>query len=128
MTSLSFAVRKRGSISLSASVLTRQNLQQTSRIDGEQMARLIQVGNLPESIDSLGLKRLFEPHGTVRIAEVATHHETGRSTGVGCVEMESEKDGKDAIMALNHREFLGQVLTVCWSNLSKNWIQSDQAI
>ena len=79
------------------------------------MARLIQVGNLPDSVDGRALRQLFEAHGVVRRATIHRHYETGRSTGVGIIEMESESSAAVAIAALNHREHLGRVLSVCWS-------------
>jgi RNA recognition motif-containing protein len=79
------------------------------------MVRLIQIGNLHDSVDGHALRRLFEAHGPVRSATIHRHHETGRSIGVGMVEMESEHDGDAAIAALHHREHAGRVLSVCWS-------------
>jgi RNA recognition motif-containing protein len=73
------------------------------------MAGLIQVGNSPDSVDNLILQRLFEVHGAVRSAMINRHFETGGSTGVGFVEMESNESGAAAIAALNHREHFG-----CW--------------
>jgi RNA recognition motif-containing protein len=84
------------------------------------MARLIQVGNLPDSIASVDLRQLFEAHGAVRSAVIAKHLETGRSTGVGFVEMALEDGGTVAIAALNHREHHGRVLSVCWCKSPKN--------
>ena len=75
----------------------------------------IQIGNLAPSIDERMLARLFAPYGAVRETRVATHWETGRSTGVGCVEMESDAAGEAAIAALNGRLHRGRVLTVCWT-------------
>jgi RNA recognition motif-containing protein len=86
------------------------------------MSRLIQIDNLPASIDSLVLQRLFELHGVVRSSMIARHIETGCSTGVGFIEMASEEGGAHAIAALNHQENFGRVLSVCWSEDSKNWI------
>ena len=83
------------------------------------MKRLIQVANLPDSVDSLALQRLFELHGDVRSAMVNRHFETGRSTGVGFVEMASEKGRAAAIMALHHREHSGHVLSVCRDGRSR---------
>ena len=54
------------------------------------MVRLIQVGNLPDSVNGPALRRLFESHGAVRSGTINRHHETGESTGVGFVEMESD--------------------------------------
>jgi len=79
------------------------------------MAQLIQVCNLPDSVDGRGLQRLFELHGAVRSATVNRHFETGRSTGVGFIEMASKQRGTAAIAALHHRQHWGQVLSVCWA-------------
>lgn len=84
------------------------------------MQQLIQIGNLADSVDSHGLAMLFAVHGNVRSATINTHFETGRSTGVGVVEMESHAGGTAAIAALHHREHCGRVLSVCWSNSAKN--------
>ena len=90
------------------------------------MARLIQVGNLSVSIDSLGLQRMFEAHGAVRSAMIAKHFVTGHSTGVGFIEMESDEGGTAAIAALNHREHDGRVLSVCWNESTKNQAADSQ--
>jgi RNA recognition motif-containing protein len=58
---------------------------------------------------------LFARYGAVLDAHVATHWETGRSTGVGFVEMESDEAGENAIKALNGHLHHGRVLTVCWT-------------
>jgi RNA recognition motif-containing protein len=75
----------------------------------------IQIGNLDESVEDRTLARLFARHGAVLDARVATHWETGRSTGVGFVEMESDRAGDTAIAALHGRLHRGRVLSVCWS-------------
>jgi hypothetical protein len=46
----------------------------------------LQVGNLASSVGDRDLLHLFEPHGAVCSATVATHRGNGRSTGVGFVE------------------------------------------
>jgi RNA recognition motif-containing protein len=81
------------------------------------MARLIQVGNLSNSVDNLDLLHLFETHGAVRSAMISKHLETGRSTGFGLVEMESENAGAAAIAALNRQEHFGRVLSVWWNDI-----------
>ena len=86
------------------------------------MAKLIQVGNLSDSIDNPGLLRLFQAHGAVRSAIVSRHLETGRGTGVGFIEMESDEGGAAAITALNHHEHFGRVLSVCWRDISENQV------
>jgi RNA recognition motif-containing protein len=84
------------------------------------MNQLIQIGNLADSVDGQGLAQLFAVHGDVRSATVMRHRETGRSTGVGIVEMASRADGTAAIAALHHREHCGRSLSVCWSVEANN--------
>ena len=84
-----------------------------------EMKRLIQVGNLSEFVDNRVLQQLFEVYGGVRSAVINRHFETGRSTGVGYVEMESNKGGAAAIAALNHHHHCGRVLSVSWIDSSK---------
>jgi RNA recognition motif-containing protein len=75
----------------------------------------IQIGNLDQSIEDRTLALLFARHGAVLDARVATHWETGRSTGVGFVNMQSDDAGERAIAALNGQLFHGRALTVCWT-------------
>jgi RNA recognition motif-containing protein len=84
-----------------------------------EMIGLIQICNLPDSFDSFVLRRVFEAYGAVRSASVADHFETGRSTGVGFIEMASQEDGWAAIAGLNQREHGGRVLSVSWSEESE---------
>lgn len=79
------------------------------------MPKTIQIGNLGYSMDERDLARLFAPHGTVLGASVNTHFDTGASTGVGFVQMESDSEAASAIAALDGLEHLGRVLCVCWS-------------
>ena len=78
-------------------------------------AGVIQVGNLPDSVDGIALQKLFETYGVVSRVSVNRHFETGRSTGVGFVEMASQQAGAAAIAALNHQEHNGAVLAVGWA-------------
>jgi|ERR1041385_1312070 hypothetical protein len=80
------------------------------------MRKTIQIGNLDTTIDCRKLTKLFMPYGIVRVATVSAQADTGQSTGVGLVEMESEGDGELAIAELNGRIQNGRVLSVCWSN------------
>lgn len=80
----------------------------------------IRVGNLDESIHDRDLMRLFAAYGTVRSARVATHADSGRSTGVGFVEMESEAEADAAIAALHGREHAGRTLSA-----SRDWNRKD---
>jgi RNA recognition motif-containing protein len=56
------------------------------------------------------VRALFEPHGEVTRAQVASDRETGRSRGFGFVEMTS--GGDEAIAALNGKQIEGRTLTV----------------
>jgi RNA recognition motif-containing protein len=80
------------------------------------MTRVLQVGNLADSVDGLDLRRLFEMYGSVLSATVNRHFETNLSTGVGFVEMASEAGGMAAIAALHHQKTLGRIVSVCWSD------------
>ncbi|TMI79155.1 MAG: RNA-binding protein, partial [Bacteroidetes bacterium] len=50
--------------------------------------------------------------GKVISAKVITDRDTGRSRGFGFVEMESEKEGGDAMKNLNMKEVNGRQLNV----------------
>ncbi|MFO0423166.1 MAG: RNA recognition motif domain-containing protein [Planctomycetia bacterium] len=76
------------------------------------MSRKIYVGNLPWSTTSSDLEAMFSPHGAVRSGEVISDRETGRSRGVGFVEMETDEGLQAAINALNGQEINGRPLTV----------------
>src|SRR5579875_3485842 len=74
--------------------------------------RKLYVGNLSFDATDDELRRLFEPHGTVESASVATDRDTGRSRGFGFVEMTSNSEAESAIAALNGSEVGGRALTV----------------
>ena len=70
----------------------------------------IYVGNLPWSANDEELRELFAVFGSVSSARVITDRETGRSRGVGFVEM---GDGADeAIAELNGHEMDSRPLRV----------------
>ncbi len=75
------------------------------------MNKKIYVGNLPYSIDDIGLARIFEPFGAVASAKVITERPSGRSKGFGFVEM-AAPDADKAIEELNGKEFGGRTLRV----------------
>lgn len=70
------------------------------------------VGNLSFDSTDAELRQLFEPHGSVESAKVATDRDTGRSRGFGFIEMSSNSDAEAAIAALNGREVGGRALVV----------------
>ena len=72
----------------------------------------IYVGNLNYQLDSDGLQRVFEAHGTVKSAKVVMDFETGRSKGFGFVEMESSDDAATAIQELDGTDVEGRTIKV----------------
>jgi len=76
------------------------------------MGRKLYVGNLPYTVSSSDLERMFSEHGTVQSAQVITDRDTGRSKGYGFVEMGSDQEAQDAMTALNGHEEGGRKMTV----------------
>ena len=76
------------------------------------MGAKLYVGNLPWSMASADLERLFSSHGTVVSATVITDRDTGRSRGFGFVEMESDSAAQAAMEALNEHDVEGRPLKV----------------
>jgi len=70
------------------------------------------VANLSFHTTDDELRKLFAQFGTVTSAKVITDRETGRSRGFGFVEMESEKEGNEAMKKLDQKEIEGKVLSV----------------
>jgi hypothetical protein len=70
------------------------------------------VANLQFDVDTLTLRKAFEPYGEVVDARIITDRDTGRSRGFGFVEMASEEDALAAIHALDGSLFESRRLTV----------------
>ena len=70
------------------------------------------VGNLSFEASEEELRQLFEPHGTVESAKVATDRDSGRSRGFGFIEMTSDSEAESAITALNGVQVGGRALIV----------------
>lgn len=70
------------------------------------------VGNLSFDATEDELRRLFEQHGAVQSASLATDRYTGRARGFGFVEMSNDSDAQAAIEALNGSEVGGRALIV----------------
>jgi RNA recognition motif-containing protein len=73
---------------------------------------MIYVGNLDYAVTSDELRALFDPFGTVNLAEVQVKSRTNQSRGFGLVEMSNESEAKAAIAALNGHDFRDRKLTV----------------
>jgi RNA recognition motif-containing protein len=76
------------------------------------VATKLYVGNLTYGMTDSDLQNLFEPHGTVRSAQVIMDRETNRSKGFGFVEMENADQAQAAIKAMNGVDINGRPLTV----------------
>lgn len=70
------------------------------------------VGNLSFDASEEELRQLFEPHGTVESAKLATDRDSGRSRGFGFIEMSSDNEAESAITALNGTQVGGRALIV----------------
>jgi RNA recognition motif-containing protein len=70
------------------------------------------VSNLSFHTTDDDLRKLFAQYGSVTSAKVITDRETGRSRGFGFVEMESEKDGNEAMKKLDQKEIEGKLISV----------------
>ncbi len=72
----------------------------------------IYVGNLSFTSTSADLEDLFGQYGQVDSAAVISDRETGRSRGVGFVEMASDDDARRAIEELDGSDVDGRNLKV----------------
>jgi len=72
----------------------------------------IYVGNLSFNMSDPDLNALFAEHGTVNSATIITDRGTGRSRGLGFVEMENDNEAMQAIQAINASEVDGRTLNV----------------
>ncbi len=72
----------------------------------------IYVGNFSFSTTESELRSLFEPHGRIESATIATDRDTGRSRGFGFVSMPNDQEAKKAMAALNGKDLGGRALTV----------------
>ena len=76
------------------------------------MGRRLFVGNLGFSVGDSDLKQMFEPYGTVQLANVVVERDGGRSRGFGFVEMASDEEATAAMAALNGTKLGGVSLIV----------------
>jgi RNA recognition motif-containing protein len=76
------------------------------------MSMKLYVGNLSFQTSSEDLQELFAQAGTVESASIVEDRQTGRSRGIGFVEMASKEEGEAAIQQFNGKEVNGRALTV----------------
>ncbi len=76
------------------------------------MGNKLYVGNLPYSFRDEDLQQAFAAHGTVSSAKVMMERDTGRSKGVGFVEMGSDAEAQAAINGMNGQQYGGRGLVV----------------
>jgi RNA recognition motif-containing protein len=72
----------------------------------------IYVGNFSFSMTESELRSLFERHGSIESATIATDRDTGRSRGFGFVSMPNDEEAEKAMAALNGKDLGGRTLTV----------------
>ena len=72
----------------------------------------IYVGNLSFRTTESELRALFEPHGAIESATIATDRDTGRSRGFGFVAMSNDEEAERAMAALNGKDCEGRALVV----------------
>ncbi len=76
------------------------------------MGKKLYVGNLTYDVTDGALEQMFAPHGIVQSAQVIMDRDTGRSKGLGFVEMGSDQEAQTAIRELNGKQVDGRALTV----------------
>jgi|TARA_B100001167_G_scaffold161095_1_gene108804 RNA recognition motif-containing protein len=68
----------------------------------------IYCGNIAYTTTEDDLRDLFSQHGEVSAVRVITDRDTGRSKGFGFVEMVDDGEAKQAIEALDGKDFMGR--------------------
>jgi cold-inducible RNA-binding protein len=76
------------------------------------MGTKLYVGNLPYSYNDNDLQRAFGAFGTVNSAKVIMDRDSGRSKGVGFVEMSSQAEANAAIQGMNGQDVGGRGMIV----------------
>ena len=76
------------------------------------MATKLYVGGLPYSTQEDALRELFSKAGNVTSAAVIMDRMSGRSQGLGFVEMSTDEEAQNAVSMFNGQDFEGRKLTV----------------
>ena len=72
----------------------------------------ILVGNLIPNVTEQDIRPLFEKHGVAQRFKMMTDRWTGLSRGFGFIQMKTDADAEEAIIALNGSELNGKALEV----------------
>ena len=72
----------------------------------------IYCGNISYDTSEDDLRDLFAQYGEVAGVRVIKDRDTGRSKGFGFVDMNNDDEAKEAIEALNEKDFMGRALRI----------------
>ncbi|MFL2756045.1 MAG: RNA recognition motif domain-containing protein [Dehalococcoidia bacterium] len=72
----------------------------------------IYCGNIAYDTGEDDLRDLFAQYGEVASVRVIKDRDTGRSKGFGFVDMDNDDEAKEAIEALNEKDFMGRSLRI----------------
>ena len=72
----------------------------------------IYVGNISYNSSEVDLSDLFGRYGEVVDVRIITDRDSGRSKGFGFVEMSDDDQAKEAIEALDSKDFMGRDIRV----------------
>lgn len=70
----------------------------------------IYIGNLPYSVTEEDLRDAFSQFGQVQSANIIIDKFTGRSKGFGFVDMPNDAEAREAIDAMNDKDFKGRTI------------------
>ena len=76
------------------------------------MSTKLYVGNLPFDVTEEDLRNMLSQHGPVNEIAVVMDKITGRARGFAFATMNTEESAKEAIVALNGKDWKGRALTV----------------
>ena len=76
------------------------------------MGKKLYVGNLPYSVRDGDLEQAFGQFGSVTSAKVMMERDTGRSKGIGLVEMGTDEEAQSAINGMNGQPLGGRSVVV----------------
>ncbi|NTW54163.1 MAG: RNA-binding protein [Chlorobaculum sp.] len=72
----------------------------------------IYIGNLPYSVTDGDLRDKFSEFGQVHSANIISDKFSGRSKGFGFVDMPNDAEAREAIEAMNEKDFKGRTIKV----------------